>query len=70
MHGSDEKYIQNFSQKSDGKKPHMRPRNEWEDSTELNVKGGGCDSADWIHLAQDKVQWQAPMNMVMNLQVL
>jgi hypothetical protein len=26
-------------------------------------------SMDWIHLAQDRNQWQACMNMGMNLQV-
>jgi hypothetical protein len=29
----------------------------------------GIDDANWIWLAQDRVQWQAFMNMVMNLQV-
>jgi len=24
---------------------------------------------DWIHLAQDRVKWGAPVNMVMNFQV-
>jgi hypothetical protein len=27
------------------------------------------EDVDWIHLAQDKDQWQALVNMVMNLQV-
>jgi hypothetical protein len=28
------------------------------------------DDMDWIHLAQDRNQWQDPMNMVIILQVL
>jgi len=27
------------------------------------------ERADWIHVAQDRGQWPAPVNMVMNLQV-
>jgi hypothetical protein len=29
----------------------------------------GYDSNDWIHQAQDTVQWQALVNMVMNVQL-
>jgi hypothetical protein len=32
----------------------------------LKIGWGGMD---WIHLAQDKDQWRAPVNMVMDLQV-
>jgi hypothetical protein len=29
----------------------------------------GINGVNWIQLAQDRVQWQAFVNMVMNLQV-
>jgi hypothetical protein len=29
----------------------------------------GWDGVDWIELAQDRDQWRALVNMVMNLQV-
>jgi hypothetical protein len=29
----------------------------------------GRDSVEWIHLAQDRDQWQALVNVVMNIQV-
>jgi hypothetical protein len=29
----------------------------------------GWEGVDWMHLAQDMDQWQALMNMIMNLQV-
>jgi hypothetical protein len=28
-----------------------------------------CENVDWIRVAQDTVQWLAPVNMVMNLRV-
>jgi hypothetical protein len=34
------------------------------DLKEIRWKG-----VEWIHLAQDRVQWQAPVNVVMNLLV-
>jgi hypothetical protein len=33
------------------------------------LKKMGCKGGERIHLAQDMVQWQALMNMVMNLEV-
>jgi hypothetical protein len=29
----------------------------------------GWEGVDWIHLVQDKEQWRAVVNMVMNLRV-
>jgi hypothetical protein len=34
-----------------------------------NFKEIGWDGMEWIDLAQDRGQWRAPVNMVMNLQV-
>jgi hypothetical protein len=30
----------------------------------------GRECVDWIHLAQDRVQWRTPVNTVINLLVL
>jgi hypothetical protein len=32
-------------------------------------KEARCEGVDWIHLAQDRVQWLALVNMVINLWV-
>jgi hypothetical protein len=37
---------------------------KWKDNIEIDAKEMECD---WIHLAQDRVQWLALVNMVMNL---
>jgi hypothetical protein len=29
----------------------------------------GWDGVDWVYLAQDRDQWRALVNMIMNLQV-
>jgi hypothetical protein len=46
-----------------------RPRHGWEDNIKLDLMEIGVDEANWIQLAQDRVQWLAFMNMVMNLRV-
>jgi hypothetical protein len=45
--------------------PLGRPRHRWEDNINLDLLEIGIDGANWIQLAQDRVQWQAFVNMVM-----
>jgi hypothetical protein len=40
----------------EGKRPLGRPRHRWEDNIKLNLGEIGNDGANWIQLAQDKVQ--------------
>jgi hypothetical protein len=51
----------------EGKRPLDRPRCRWEDNIKLDLREIGIDGANWIRLAQDRVQWR--VNTVMNLQV-
>jgi hypothetical protein len=51
------------------KKPLEKPRHMWEDNIKLDFREIGIDGANWIHLIWDRVQWQASVNMVMNLWV-
>jgi len=44
----------------------VRPGCRWED-IKVALKEIGCEDVDWIHLVQDRIQWQAVMNMVINL---
>jgi hypothetical protein len=55
--------------RSEGKRPLGRPRRRWEDNIKMDLMEIGIDGANWIRLAQDRVQWPAFMNMVMNLRV-
>jgi hypothetical protein len=53
----------------EGKRPLGRPRFRWEDNIKMDRREIGIDGANWIRLAQDRVQWRAFVNIVMNLQV-
>jgi hypothetical protein len=51
------------------KRPQGRPRLRWEDNIKMDLREIGMDGAIWIQLAQDRVQWRACVNTVMNLRV-
>jgi hypothetical protein len=53
--------------KPEGKRPLRRRRRRWEDNIKLDLREIGIDEANWIRLAQDRVQWWAFVNTVMNL---
>jgi hypothetical protein len=55
--------------KPEGKRPLRRPRRRWEDNIKLVLREIRIDGANWIQLAQDRVQWRAFANTVMNLRV-
>jgi hypothetical protein len=43
----------------EGKRPLERPRRRWEDNIKTDLREMGIDGANWIRLAQDRVQWRA-----------
>jgi hypothetical protein len=52
-----------------GKRPLGRSRRRWEDNIKLDLMDIGIDGANWIQLAQDRVQWRTFVNTVINLRV-
>jgi hypothetical protein len=42
--------------RSEGKSPPGRPRRRWEDNIKMDLREIGFDGANWIQLAQDRVQ--------------
>jgi hypothetical protein len=52
-----------------GNRPLGRPRPRWEDNSKMDLREIGLDGANWIQLAQDRIQWRACVNTVMNLRV-
>jgi hypothetical protein len=55
--------------KQEVKRTLGRPRRKWEDNIRMDLKVIGWGGMDWIDLDQDKNQWRALMNTVLNLRV-
>ena len=55
--------------KPEGKRPLGRPRRRWEDNINIDLQEMGCESMEWIDMAQDRDRWRALVNAVMNLRV-
>jgi hypothetical protein len=51
----------------EGKRPPGRTRRMWEDNIKMDLGEIGNDGSNWIRLVQDRVQWRAFVNTVMNL---
>jgi hypothetical protein len=55
--------------KPEGKRPLGRPRRRWLDNNKIDLREIGWDGMDWIYVAQDRDQWRALVNTVMNIRV-
>jgi hypothetical protein len=55
--------------KPEEKRPIGKPRCRWGNNIRMEIREIGCEGVDWIHLAQDRDQWRAVVNMMKNLQV-
>jgi hypothetical protein len=53
----------------EGKRPLGRSRRRCVDNIKMDLRETGWDGMDWIGLAQDRDQWRALVNTVMNLRV-
>jgi hypothetical protein len=66
-HGEERGVYRVLVGRPEGKRPLGTPRRKWEDNIKLNLRETGIDGANWIQLAQDRVQWCAFVNTVMNI---
>jgi hypothetical protein len=55
--------------KPEGKRPLGRPKCRWVDNIKMDLKQIGWGAMDYTDLPQDRKQWSALVNTVMNLQV-
>jgi hypothetical protein len=52
-----------------GKRSLGRPRSRWVDNIKVYLRETEWDGMDWTDLAQDRDEWRAIVNTVMNLRV-
>jgi hypothetical protein len=55
--------------KPERKRPLGRPRHRWEVNIKTDLQEVGCESVDWIDVAQDRDRWRALVKAVVNLRV-
>jgi hypothetical protein len=53
--------------KPEEKRPLGRPRRMWVNNIKMDLREIRYDGMDWIDLAQDRDQWRALVNTVINL---
>ena len=68
-YGEDERRIQAFDGKSEGRKPLGRLRRRWEDNIKMDNQEVGFGFMDWIVLAQDRDRWRAFVTAIVNHRV-
>jgi hypothetical protein len=69
MHGEKTNACRILVGKPEGKRSLGRPRCRWEDNIKMDLGEIGWGGMDWTDLAQDRDQWRALVNTVMNLRV-
>jgi hypothetical protein len=55
--------------KPEGKRRLGRPRRRWMDNIKMDLWEIGWGGLDWIDLAQERDQWRAVVNTILNLRV-
>jgi hypothetical protein len=48
-----------FIGKLEGKRSHERPMCRWKDNIRMGLQKIGWEVVEWVHLAQNRDQWQA-----------
>jgi hypothetical protein len=55
--------------KLEGNRPLGRPRRRWVDSVKMDFRDVEWDGVGWIDMAQNRDQWRALVNTVLNLRL-
>jgi hypothetical protein len=53
--------------KPEGKRPLGGSRHRWVDNIKMDLREIEWSGMDWIELVQDRDQWRALVNIIMNL---
>ena len=65
VYGGEERRIQGFGGKPEGRRPLGRPRRRWEGNIKMDLQEVEC--MDWIELAEDRDRWRALVNGLMSI---
>jgi len=57
-YGGEERNIQDFVMRTEGKRPLERPRRGWEDNIRMDLQEVGCRVMELIELARDRDKWR------------
>ena len=68
-YGGEEKLIQGFGEKTDGKRQLWRPRHRWHNNIKMDVQEVGGGVMDCLELSQERERRRAVVNAVMNIRV-
>jgi hypothetical protein len=60
-------HIKFWSKNFEGRRQVTRPGRGWTDNIKMDIRVAGWEGMEWIHLAEDRDQWRALVNTVMNL---
>jgi hypothetical protein len=55
--------------KPEGKRPLGRRKHRWVDNIKMDLREIGWGGMGWLDLAQDRDQWWALVNTVMNIRI-
>jgi hypothetical protein len=55
--------------KPEGMSPLGRPRHRWVDNIKMDLRETGWGGTDWFHLVQNRDEWRAVVDTVMNFRV-
>jgi hypothetical protein len=55
--------------KPEGQRLVGKPGRRWVDNIKMDLRETGWDDVDWIDMTQDRDQWRALVNTVLNLRV-
>jgi hypothetical protein len=69
MNGGEEDCIYNIGGKARRKETTGRPRHTWVNNIKMDLRETGWNGVYWIDKAEDRDQWTALVNMVLNLWV-
>jgi hypothetical protein len=69
MNGGEVECMYDIGWKARRKETLGRPRCRWVDNIKMNLRERGWGDMDWIDLIEDRDQWRALVNTVMNLRV-